>query len=64
MRIGVGDTESKYNFVDKWGVAQLELAGAEIIARLKHQFVDAGLEIIGIENRRVQATIGVGAILF
>ncbi len=64
MRIGVGDTESNHNFVDKWRIAQLELTGTEIITRLKYQFVDAGPEIIGIENRRIQATIGVGAILF
>jgi len=60
MLLDVGDAEAQGDFIDKGWIGQICPGIAEIVARLKNQFVHARLEGIPVENRRIEATVGIG----
>lgn len=64
MRIGIGNAETNHDFIDKRRVGQIELAGTEICASLENQVVNTGLKFVSLEDRIIEATIGIGLILF
>ena len=60
VAVGIGDSKANDDKVEERRVGQLHSSGAEIIACVKRQFVDAGFETIGREQRFVRSTIHIG----
>jgi hypothetical protein len=58
--LGIGNADADDDVIEERWIGQREACPPEVVADMERQLVDAALETISREERRVRASLGVG----